>query len=1423
MAKKVHIVPLLLIFSFLLPANLSFPQNDEIIFKHLSVEDGLSNSSVNCILQDSQGFMWFGTANGLNRWDGYEIRIFNFDLKDSSTLSNAFIVTLFLDSRGVMWVGTDIGLNKFNRETENFTRYIIGDDSIENTFQNHINQIVEDYSGVFWIATGFGICRFDPDKGKVKRFIPKPEYTQSVFGDNYIQSVCEIEKDGLLIGTGGGLISFIPATGEFSKLPFNNPALDSNPSITKVYKDKAGTLWFGMEYRGLIHYNIETGKFNRYKHDPADSCSLSSNKVYSVLEDQSGIMWIGTWGGGLNKFNRDTKHFTSFNHNSRDAGSISCSSIKSIYEDKNGNLWMGTYENGISMISKWSKPFKHYVHDTQDPSSLGSGEVMAICEARSGDLWVAHWGSGISRLIYGSKKFIHYGNNPAAQISIGDNAVYDIYEDRSGNIWVGSWGLDRIDPLKNQVIHYRHNSTSANYLSGNRISEIYEDREGIMWFGTWDGGLDRFDRDNGTFKNYKYDPSDNMSLIDNYVLSIYQDSRNTLWVGTINGLCKMVHLENGKEGFVHYKNDPLNPASLSSDGIMDIFEDSNKRLWICTNNGLNLFNREKGSFISYTKKDGLPDNSVGTILEDDHKNLWLLNMMGLVKFNPETMVFRTYDERDGLKYCRMQKYGYKAFHKGKSGKFYYGFMNSLAVFHPDSLKDNPNPPRVVLTDFKLNNKPVKIGDNSYLKKTITETKTIDLPYYENILSFEFSALDYTAPAKNQYAYKMEGVDDDWVYTDATRRYAHYTNLDPGNYVFTVKGSNCDDVWNNEGVSISIIINPPWWATTWAYFIYAVIIASALYFTWKLQLKRIRTRHDYEMSKFEAEKMHEVDELKSKFFANISHEFRTPLTLILGLAKKTVEKSKDQTSREDAGVIRRNAKRLNGLVNQLLDLSKLESGNMTLQTSPINIIPLLKGLVLSFTSFAERKRLTLKFNSDEGEIVTYLDKDKIEKIATNLLSNAFKFTPEGGRIEFSVKRSVVTLDGHSHSELTEGHPEFISGSASVSESSKEIKKLKRVQLDNEGFVEISVSDTGIGISPERIDKIFDRFYQVDSGHTREQEGTGLGLALTKELVELHKGQIRAESNEGKGSTFTVTIPLGKEHLNPEEIIEGTIETEENIPKEIEVITEYEKEKLTSDAEIMTEEGKLLLLIVEDNADVRNYIKGNLEKEFRILESINGEDGLIQAINHIPDLVISDVMMPKMDGFELCNKLKTDERTSHIPIILLTAKAANKDIIDGYQTGADAYVVKPFETEVLRARINNLIEQRKRLREHFSKEGIFEINNISVTSADKIFLKKASDIINEHISDETFGVDAFADKIAMSRFQLRRKLLALVGASPSDLIRIIRLTKAAKLIEQNFGNISEIAAEVGFNNPANFAHGFKVHFGVSPSEYLNSKKV
>lgn len=541
-------------------------------------------------------------------------------------------------------------------------------------------------------------------------------------------------------------------------------------------------------------------------------------------------------------------------------------------------------------------------------------------------------------------------------------------------------------------------------------------------------------------------------------------------------------------------------------------------------------------------------------------------------------------------------------------------------------------------------------------------------------------------------------------------------------------------------------------------------------------------------------LQEMQKAQSRFYGNISHEFRTPLTLILGPAKQIIERTKDEKTRDELKIIHKNADRLLGLVNQLLDISKLESGNMKLVTIPQNIIPLLKDLVLSFCSYAERKRITLNFSTVEDEIIVYIDKDKIEKIITNILSNAFKFTPEGGEVEVSVNPK----------------PPF---NFPFAKGGKE-----------GGSVEISIRDTGIGIPDEKIPKIFDRFYQVDGSHTREQKGTGIGLSLTKELVELHKGNIEVESEEGKGTTFTISIPLGKEHLKPEEISEAEKVEEKvsSIPEEMIYHEERKVEKpdigLITETDLSADKaGKPVLLIVEDNADVRHYIKGNLNRDYRILEAVDGEDGWNKSVEHIPDLIVSDVMMPKMDGFELCDKLKTDERTSHIPVILLTAKASSQDKIEGFETGADDYIMKPFEPEELKARIRNLIEQRKRIHEHFRKHGLFEIEEEHITPVDQKFLQKAAAIINEHISDASFGVEMLANDMAVSRSLLLKKIEALIGEPPNELIKRTRLNKAAKLIESKFGNISEIALEVGFNNPSYFAECFKKQFGFSPSQY------
>ena len=762
--------------------------------------------------------------------------------------------------------------------------------------------------------------------------------------------------------------------------------------------------------------------------------------------------------------------------------------------------------------------------------------------------------------------------------------------------------------------------------------------------------------------------------------------------------------------------------------------------------------------------------------------MWLSTNNGLSKFDPETGVFRNYDEKDGL---ATSAFIQRVTVKDAQGFMFFGGIGGLTRFHPDSLKDNPNIPPVVLTDFQLFHKSVPIdpalSENRkigfYLSKNISRLDGIELSYRENVFSLEFAALDYRNPMKNQYAYKLEGFNEDWIYTDASSRTATYTNLDPGKYVFHVKGSNNDGLWNEAGTSLQITITPPWWETKPAYLGYFLLIVTTLILLYRIRLSRVRLQYQAEMDHLEAERYHEMDELKSRFFANISHEFRTPLTLILGPIDKILSRIKEREWVPDLQLVQKQAHRLLQLVSQLLDLSRLEARRLKLQASQRNIIPLLKGTVLSFASLADRKKITLTFNSDREIIQVYCEKDIIVKIINNLLSNAFKFTATGGKIKVDVRT------GSDHN------------------------------IDDEGILVITISDTGIGIAPERIDNIFNRFYQVDSSETREHEGAGIGLSLTKELVELHKGNISVESLEGKGTTFTVSLPLGKSYLEPGEIIDerageslgsGSLLTE---PEFVSV-----QQSSTS------KKGMPIVLIVEDNTDVRSYIRGYLE-DYRCFEAADGKEGLRLALKKIPDLIISDIMMPKMDGVELCQRIKTDVQTSHIPVILLTAKADIESKLEGLETGADDYLTKPFETKELQARVKNLIDQRRFLRERFRRELILEPEDMPVSSIDERFLKQALDLVYEHLDDPDFNVELFSQKIFMSRRHLNRKLKALTDQTTTGFIRSVRLKRAAQLLGQQSATVSEIAFQVGFQDLSYFTQCFHKEFSKTPTVYMN----
>jgi len=1097
--------------------------------------------------------------------------------------------------------------------------------------------------------------------------------------------------------------------------------------------------------------------FNHYLYNPNDLNSLSNDLILSLLKDDAGNLWIGTDGGGLSRINWETgkaAKFKHYKHNPNNPNSLIHNGVWSFWEDtsrSNNILWIGT-ENGLSKLDRKTGIFINILLNPDDPSSL-MNEILPILRDRAGSLWIGT-GEGLFRIDQDNRvkrRLVHFKHDPNDPFSLDDNIIWSIIEDRDGSLWIGTgFGtINKFDRKTGKFYHFSPPQTDSVRYTFNGIRKIYQPRfggDGVFWIATFMGGLLRFDKTSGQFTHYAHDLGNPRSLSNNSVLTIYEDTADSgrfLWIGTLGG-------------------------------------------------GLNKFDAGKNEFTHFTIEDGLADNTVWGILGDNNGCLWLSTNQGLSKFDPQTGAFRNYDVNDGLQSNEFNQGAY--FKSGKTGELFFGGINGFNVFHPDSLIDNPHIPPIVITDFKVFNESVSLND------ILSMTQEIKLSYQQNFFSFEFAALDYSNPAKNQYAYKLEGLDADWLYS-GTRRFASYTNVDPGEYIFRIKGSNNDGLWNEEGSSVKIIITPPFWKTAWAYALYIILIGLVLYALRVFEVRRMHLRNELRRREFEAQKLQEIDQLKSRFFANISHEFRTPLTLIKGPLEKLLSGEHRGDTKELYRMMHRNAARLLNLINQLLDLSKLESGRMALQTQPENIAEFLRAIVMSFLSMAERKRVKLNYIGTEELLIIYIDRDKLEKIVVNLLSNALKFTPEGGSV--IVDCACPTAEGK------QGIP----------------------QSEMSGFVEITVQDTGPGIPAEYLPHIFDRFYQIDSSHTRDQEGTGIGLALTKELVEIHHGEISVKSEIGKGSTFTVRLPMGKAHLKPEEIEERGAKDEEREVRSGKPDIKHQQQLMTTnDAKQMTGEAQMTLestdkqelatiLIVEDNADLRNYIRGHLKNEYQVFEAADGVEGLEQAMKAIPNLIISDVMMPQMGGFELCAKLKTDERTSHIPVILLSARASSESKIEGLETGADDYLTKPFDAHELQIRIKNLIEQRKKLRERFRKEIVLQPSEIAVTSADEKFLERAMKSINQHLADPDFGIETFVKEAGMSRMQLHRKLKALAGYSASEFIRIMRLKRAAYLLLHGKETVAEIAYQVGFNSPSYFTRCFREQFGVPPSEYVS----
>ncbi len=1388
-----------------------FAQTMNLRFNHLSVADGLSNSTIQCILQDRRGYMWFGTSNGLNRYDGYQFTVYKNDPNDSHSINDSEILALLEDRQGYLWIGTRRGgLNRYDRLRDQFT-YFIPDTSSEGRVTSAMVWcLFEDSEGQLWVGTSYGLYLFHQESKTFTRYQHHSSDHTSI-SDNVIRAIFEDRKKRLWIGTNNGLNLVNRETGKFTRYFYDpgNIGGSGYNEVRAIYEDAHGSLWIGSYFGGILQFNPEKAMFKRYSHDATKRNTISNNHVLCINGDAKNLLYIGTENGGLNIFDISKQEFSHHVLDINEENSITCNSIYSVYFSRDSILWLGTFNGGVNYSSKQTQVFRHY---KVTKTGLNNPYVLSIAEDHDGNLWIGTDGGGLNFFNRSTGQFKHFQHDENDPNSLSVNEVTAVFVDSRDQIWVGTYlgGLDLLDRQTGNFTHFRHDPRDSLSIQHDFVQSIFEDSQGNLYIGLF-SGMDCYHRAMQKFSRFPY------PIISSGMLSMIEDHRSNLWVGTYYGLSLIDKKAFRVTNYLHDFNDKN--CSVPSN-INTLYEDSSGHLWLGTLKGLYRFDRETQQFIRYTLSDGLPNNNVAGIVEDRHGNLWLsagysiLKMVDAINFpdKPNFINLGTFDGLRGLFQCQ-------------DGEIFFGGNLGLNALFPDDLIQNSFIPPIVLTNFKIFNKDVGIETaDSPLQCHIAEAKEITLCHDQSVFTFEFAALNYIFPDKNQYAYFMEGFDKEWSYV-GNRRSATYTNLDPGDYVFKIKGSNNDGIWNEQGASIEIKIIPPWWKTFWAYIFYILMAGALLYGVWRFQLNRVRMKHELLLEHRHAEKLEEIDRMKTRFFSNITHEFRTPLTLIMMQIKQILASDLSSNFKALGQMILRNSQNLYQLIDQLLDLSRLEAGRMPLQTRREDIDALLKDIIMLFAPLAERKEIKLQYSVlghsafKQEAIEVYVDRDKLEKIISNLLSNAIKFTSEGGTVQIYLRRcGIDDLNSKSFNKFKNRSDTVIHRRTNKKVTNSDLTDDSPVQ--NQGDIEIIIKDNGMGIPAEQIDKIFDRFYQVDEAYSYQHEGTGLGLALTKELVELHHGTIEVESEYGKGSIFTVRLPSGKDHLSKNEIMAeaAILKSDDNAATSILKDSQSELEITSTTRSNRHSRKKLpLVLIVEDNAELRKYLCDHLNPSYQILEASDGAEGIAKAIEQIPDLIISDVIMPMIDGFELCKKIKTDQRTSHIPIILLTARTTGESKIAGLKIGADDYITKPFEMKELQARIRNLIEQRLRLKQRFNRQAGLKPEEIATSSGDEKFLQKALDIIEKNMSKPDFGVEKFAREIALSRVQLYRKILALTGQSTGEFIRVVRLNRAAQLLKQNHDSVTQIAYSVGFNSSSYFSRSFYKQFGVPPSDY------
>lgn len=1311
------------LFIFFLIFSENFVHAQEYYFKHFQVEEGLSNNTVLTSMQDDDGFMWFGTKDGLNRFDGYRFKTYRSQNDPINSLGSNYIQSLH-QYNGTIWVGTDKGLYQYDKKEDHFSVF-------NEAINDRINDINHDKKGNIWFISGNILYKYAPVKKETKTFNPSKYFITT--------SITRDQKGEIWASSLNKVYHYSEENLSFESITLNPPPGKTNFRITVIYAWDKDAILIGTQDHGVLVYNIKTKITSSLQFTGKDPVFVRQFKKKGNEE-----LWIASE-SGVYVYNLKTKRNLNIRKNYNDPYAISDNAAYSITIDKENGIWIGTYFGGINYHQKQYTQFKKYFPQNNQNSINGSA-VREIHKDDSGDLWIGTEDAGLNRFNPKTQKFTSYSPNGSSN----SVSYYNIHAllPRKDKIWVGTFehGLDILDKKSGAVIkHYSANDPSSG-LHSNFIFSFYENKNEKLFVVTT-LGIYTYNEANDNFDILKIFPENT------HYTNFKEDSDGNYWAGSYrDGLFFYNTKTRKKEVFIY---DYKNPNGISNNSINSIFEDSQNNLWFATENGLNLFNKKTRTFKKFNTKNGFPSNVFYSILEDESKNLWLTTSKGLVKFGPDHKSIKIYTTANGL---LSDQFNYSSAFRDVNGDMYFGNLNGMISFNPKNFTRNKYTPSIFITNLQINNKDIGTNENdSPIKQSISHIDELELYNNQSSFNLEFASLNYTAPELTEYWYKLENVNNDWVYLERNNK-VFFTELAPGDYVFKVKSLNSFGIWSKE-IKLKIKILPPFYASIYAYIFYFLLMCAGFYYVIRYSQNLTQIKNNRKIKHLNDEKEKEIYQAKIDFFTNVAHEIRTPLTLIKGpLEKLLVMEHKSPEVPQNLSIMKKNTSRLLKLVNELLDFRKSEIGGLKLTFVEANISSMVRNLHLRFSQLIEERQIEFELELGEKDIFAFVDKEAFKKILSNLINNAIKYSKE--------KVSITLF--------------------------RDEKKLT-----------LTVKNDGELIPFQLKDKIFEPFFRVNN--TDAASGTGIGLSLAHSLTQLHNGNLQLISDQ-KLNIFELTVPLHQE-------------------EEFMFYTDSEKEtnqKETEKVETETRNERTQILVVEDNEDLLSFITSELGSSYTVLKADNGENALKIIHNENIQLIISDIQMPVMDGITLCKKIKTNLETSHIPVILLTAKNSLKSQIDGLEVGADAYIAKPFSMDYLKVQANNLIENRKQIMKYYASSPLSHIKSIAHNKTDEKFLKKLDEEILKNITDSDLSVESLAEIMNMSRSTLYRKIKDISNLSPNELINIVRLKKAAELLLTENYKMYEIAEMVGYKSQTSFGRSFLKHFEMSPSDYIAMNK-